>query len=327
MPDISRLGIVSDIHYAGPGEQARGNDFEIRCIPNPLLRLLVRLHRRYLWLRDPLNQNYLLENFLRQISPCDLVIANGDYSCNSAFIGVSDDAARESAQICLDKLRNQFGSRLRVNIGDHELGKMSFVGMRGGMRITSWDRIIEELGVRPFWREEIGKYVLLGMTSSLLALPAYEPDTLPDERQQWQALREHHLEEVRAAFNQLQADQRVLLFCHDPTALPFLGREPAVRSRIDQIEQTVIGHLHSNLILFQSQILAGMPRITFLGHTARRLTKALGQAREWRPFKVRLCPALAGVQLLKDGGFLEVELDHQVSMPAKFKFRPLARKR
>jgi len=123
MPDISRLGIVSDIHYAGPGEQARGNDFEIRCIPNPLLRLLVRLHRRYLWLRDPLNQNYLLENFLRQISPCDLVIANGDYSCNSAFIGVSDDAARESAQICLDKLRNQFGSRLRVNIGDHELAK------------------------------------------------------------------------------------------------------------------------------------------------------------------------------------------------------------
>jgi hypothetical protein len=327
MPDTSRLGIVSDIHYAGPAEQARGNDFEIRGIPNPVLRLLVRLHRRFLWLRDPLNQNYLLENFLAKIQPCDLVIANGDYSCNSAFVGVSDDAARESARICLAKLGNQFGQRLRANIGDHELGKMSFVGMRGGMRLESWRRTTEELGVRPFWREEIGNYVLLGMTSSLLALPAYEPDTLTEERPQWQALREQHLQELRTAFDQIKPGQRLLLFCHDPTALPFLSREPVVQSRIDQIENTVIGHLHSNLILFQSRILAGMPRIAFLGHTARRLTKALGQARGWKPFKVRLCPALAGIELLHDGGFLEVELDRTARKAPKFVFRPLPRKR
>src|SRR5258706_5214669 len=189
MLDTSRLGIVSDIHYAGPDEQARGNDFEIRGIPNPVLRLLVRLHRRYLWLRDPLSQNYLLESFLQQIGPCDLVTANGDYSCNSGFVGVSDPAARESARLCLDKLRHKFGSRLRATIGDHELGKMSFVGMRGGMRLASWRDTTGELGLRPFWRQEIGNYVLLGFTSSLIALPAYEPDTLPDERPQWQGPR------------------------------------------------------------------------------------------------------------------------------------------
>jgi hypothetical protein len=326
MPDTSRLGIVSDIHYAGPAEQARGNDFEIRGIPNPLLRLLVRMHRRYLWLRNPLSQNYLLDNFLAQIAPCDLVIANGDYSCNSAFIGVSDAAAIESARLCLDKLRDKFGTRLRATIGDHELGKMSFVGMRGGMRLASWRSATDVLGLRPFWREEIGNYVLLGMTSSLIALPAYEPDTLPDERPQWHTLREQHLQELRNAFAEIKPDQRLLLFCHDPTALPFLAREPSVRSRLGQIDQTIIGHLHSNLIVMQSRVLAGMPRITFLGHTARRLSKALRQAREWKPFKVRLCPALAGVELLKDGGFLEVELDNQARTPPKFFFRPLPRR-
>ena len=52
-------------------------------------------------------------------------------------------------------------------------------------------------------------------------------------------------------------------------------------------------------MLFQSRLLAGMPALGFLGHTAGRLTTALREARLWRPFHVRLCPALAGVELLK----------------------------
>src|SRR5258708_6370205 len=91
------LGVLSDIHYASRAEQLRGNDYEGRDIDNPALRLLVRLPRRYLWLREPLNQNHLLDAFLARAGSFDFVIANGDYTCNSAFVGESDDAACESA--------------------------------------------------------------------------------------------------------------------------------------------------------------------------------------------------------------------------------------
>lgn len=326
MPDISRLGVVSDIHYAGPAEQARGNDFEIRGIPNPVLQWLVRMHRRFLWLRDPLSKSYLLDDFLAKVPECDLMIANGDYSCNSAFVGLSDPAALESARICVDKLRERFGARLRANIGDHELGKVSFVGMRGGMRLASWKNTTEELKIPALWREEIRDYVLMGVTSSLIALPIYAPDTLRDELAEWQILREKHLREVGEVFRGISSSQRILLFCHDPTALPFLGELPEVAERFGQIEQTIIGHLHSNLILRQSRVLAGMPRVSFLGHTGKRLSRALGQARDWKPFKVRLCPALAGIELLKDGGFLEIELEHESSKPPRILFRPLPRR-
>jgi hypothetical protein len=159
-----------------------------------------------------------------------------------------------------------------------------------------------------------------------VALPVFEPDTLPAEQPEWERLRAEHLEEIRRAFAALRPGQRVLLFCHDPTALPFLWREEAVRARLPQIEQTIIGHLHSNLVLWKSRRLAGMPRIGFLGHTATRLSTALREARLWRPFHVRLCPALAGIELLKDGGYLIVEIDLEGSQPARFQFCPLSRK-
>src|SRR5207302_28686 len=99
------LGILSDIHYAGKAEQVRGNDYEWRAIANPMVRLLVRAYRRFIWMRFPLDQNYFLDRFIEQAGNVDYVIANGDYSCNSAFVGVSDDAACASARECLDKLR------------------------------------------------------------------------------------------------------------------------------------------------------------------------------------------------------------------------------
>ena len=82
----------------------------------------------------------------------DYVIANGDYSCNTAFVGLSDDAACQSARECLGKLRQRFGARLRANYGDHELGKITLFGAHGGMRLASWRRAREELGLQPFWR-------------------------------------------------------------------------------------------------------------------------------------------------------------------------------
>jgi hypothetical protein len=319
------LGILSDIHYAGPAEQARGKDYELRGIANPLLRALAHFYRHFIWLRDPLRKNHLLDQFLEQGAAFDYVIANGDYSCNCAFVGLSDDAACQSAQECLGKLRQRFGANLRANYGDHELGKITMFGGQGGMRLASWRRAREDLGLSPFWQLEIGRYVLIGFVSSLVALPIFEAEMLPAERPEWERLRAEHLGEIRRAFAALQPGQRVLLFCHDPTALPFLCREEIVRARLPQIEQTVIGHLHSNLVLWKSRWLAGMPPIRFLGHTVQHLSTALSEARQWRAFHVRLCPALAGIELLKDGGYCTAELDSEARQPARFRFHRLHR--
>src|SRR6266446_6636798 len=202
----SRLGIISDIHYASASEQARGNDYEWRSLANPLLRAMVRTHRRYLWLRDPLSQNHLLDKFLERAGELDYLIANGDYSCNTASLGLSDDAAFESARECLDKLRQKFGSNLQMTLGDHELGKISLVGGRGGMRLASWSRARQELGLKPFWQVELGNYILFGVASSVVALPVFAADTLPEEREQWEQLRAEHLMEIRRAFAGLKPD-------------------------------------------------------------------------------------------------------------------------
>ena len=314
--------IVSDIHHAGPAEQAR-RGYELACAPNWAVRRLVALYRGYVWLRDPLGNGAFLDAFLQRSGPADFVIANGDYSEDSAFIGVSDDAAFASAQECLAKLRARFGDRLHATIGDHELGKTSLVGGRGGLRLASWPRTVNDLGLRPFWQFTWGRYVFIGVTSTLLALPVLLREAPAGEHAEWEALRAAHLATVRAAFAALHADQRVLLFCHDPTALPFLAELPEVNARMGQIEATVIGHLHSELLLRKSWLLAGMPPIRWLGVSVLRMSAALHRAKVWRAFNVRLCPSLTGIQLLKDGGWLTVELDADARRPAKFQFHPL----
>ena len=106
----------------------------------------------------------------------------------------------------LNKLRRKFGSNFRAVFGDHELGKVSFVGQQGGMRLASWLRAREELGLQPFWRLDIGRYVLLGVTSSLIALPVFEPDTLP-AREKVASIRREHLLEIRPALLSLEQNQ------------------------------------------------------------------------------------------------------------------------
>jgi hypothetical protein len=315
--------IVSDIHYAGAAERARGDDYEYRDLKNLLSRHFVKNYRDYVWLRHPLRRNHLLDLFLERAGSPALVVANGDYSCDTAFIGVADDAAFESARECLQKLRARFAPNFQAILGDHEFGKLSFFGGRGGMRLAAWQRARQKLDLPGFWHVELGNYILMGVTSSLLALPALEPDTLPSERAAWQELREQHFADIRRAFATLKSSQRVILFCHDPTALPFLLRDDAVRSRIDRIEHTIIGHLHSNLILWKSRLLSGMPQIRFLGHTVSRLSYALSEARNWRPFHVLLCPSLSGIQLLKDGGYCTLDLDLSARTPARFQFHRL----
>ena len=283
------LAILSDIHYAGADERARGN-FCGGAIANPV----------------------------RRAAGADYVVANGDYSCDSAFIGVSDDAACASARECLQKLRSQFGDRFTANFGDHEIGKKTLGADRGGLRLASYLRAQKELGLQPLWQVVLGHYVLLGVVSTLVAFPVYEPEALPEEKMPWEELRAQHLEEIRRAFAALRPEQRVLFFCHDPSALPFLWREETVRARLPQIEKTIIGHLHSPFVFHQSRLLTGMPVIKFLGHTPQRITAALREARHWKPFHVLLCPSLSGIELLKDGGYYTVRLDPAARRPAEF---------
>ncbi|MGB7769799.1 MAG: metallophosphoesterase [Verrucomicrobiia bacterium] len=318
------VAILSDLHYAGAAERARGEDYELRTIANPFLRAAARAYRHIIWMRHPLEQGRQLDRFLAEAGPADYVVANGDYSCNSGFVGVSDPASGESALECLGKLRAKFGERARFTMGDHELGKKALFG-GGKMRLASWRTATETLGLPPFWQLDIGHYTLMGMTSTLIALPAYQPDTVPEEWPEWLRLREAHLAEIRATFDAMPSNQRVILFCHDPTALPFLWREEPVRRRLPQIEQTIIGHLHTQLILWKSRMLSGIPPIRFLGHAIGRMTAALHEAHYWRPFRVRLCPALSGIELLNDGGYYTMQIDPAASRPAKFIFHPLSR--
>lgn len=319
------VAILSDIHYAGPAERARGEDYELRVIANPLLRAMARSYRHLVWMRHPLEQGRQLDRFLADVPPVDVLVANGDYSCDSHFVGVSDPAAFQSAQECLGKLRSKFGDRAWFTVGDHELGKLTLFGGKGGMRLASWHCATQQLGLKPFWQLAVGRYLLVGVASPLIALPACRPDVLPEEWPEWLQLREAHLAEIRAAFDALRPEQRVLLFCHDPTALPFLAQEDAVRRRLSQIEQTVLGHLHTHLILWKSRVLSGIPVIRFLGRNVRRFTAALHDANHWWPFHVRLCPALSGIELLNDGGYYTALIDPEAQRLARFTFHPLPR--
>src|SRR5438046_4774704 len=176
--------VISDIHYACDAEkQRRGH--EARVIANPLLRRVFKAYRYYIWLRDPFAHNHLLDEFLRRADSPDWVVTNGDYSCDTEFVGVSDSAAFESARQCLTKLRDRFGAKLRSVIGDHELGKTSLFGGKRGLRLASWQRATTELGLQPLWELEIGNYVLIGVTSSLLAFPVYEPEGLSSDGSAW----------------------------------------------------------------------------------------------------------------------------------------------
>ena len=318
------IAVVSDIHYAGPAERQRP-DYELDVIPGRLKRLARKTYRDWVWLRDPFAHNDLLDRALAAARGADWLVANGDYSCDSGFIGVADPAAYESAALCLGKMRSAFPGRTRFSFGDHELGKKPLGAEAGGLRLTSWERCLAGLELEPLWRLEIGQYELIGVVSSLLALPVYQRDVPVAEASQWEALRQTHFAQIAAAFASVESGRRILLFCHDPSALPFLHAIPEVAAKLPQIERTVLGHLHTKLVYRQSLILAGMPPIRFLGAAVQRMSTALHQAKLWRPFNPLLCPALTGCELLKDGGFYLVELDPAGAAPAKFRFQPLKR--
>lgn len=318
-----RILVASDMHHAGPLEKLRTGR-----IPGDQSkawqRFLLRPYRKYVWLDDPRAHNSLLDAFLDRAGQPDLVVANGDFACNSAYLGMCDDAAFESAQICLGRLRDRFQGRLLPVIGDHELGKKSIIGGYGGLRLESWERTLRGLEIPPLWTYRVGRYVLLSVTSSLLAFPIMESESLIEERQAWWELRRLHLLAIQTSLESLQPGDQWILFCHDPTALPFLLEEPSVRSRLPQLYQTWIGHLHSPLVLQFSHWLRGIPPLHGLGPTFLRISQALRKANAWRPFRVQLCPSLTGIQCRRDGGFFEVNLDPSGAYPPRSQFHPIA---
>lgn len=305
-----RVFVLSDPHFAGSAERAR-QGWEQRVIASRALRGIAAAYRYWFWLRDPTAHNHQLDAFIGRAGSADLVVANGDYSCDSAFVGVSDDASCASANECLTRLRRAFPGRFLATLGDHEFGKMSLFGGRGGPRLASWHRSRSDLQLDPLWQYPVGdRHLLIGVASSLIALPAFDPELLTEERAEWDQLRQSYHQQLSAQFDALPADRRLLLFCHDPTALPYLAAEPAVQRRFPQIEATIIGHLHSRLIWHTSRVLSGLPHLQGFGTTVARLSGALRKARAWKPFRVVLCPSLSGIQLLKDGGFLELQITH-----------------
>jgi hypothetical protein len=320
--DRLKFLVCSDIHYASEAEKTRVG-YEASAVANPLARTVLKFYRRYYWLRDPFAHNHLLERVTNPPFEPDWVIANGDYSCDSAFIGVSDPPSLQSAKESLGALRARFPGKVLAVFGDHELGKMSLLGNAGGLRLKSFEVAQTELGLEPIWTRRFGKYVLVGITSTLAAMPIYERETLEAESAQWLELARQHLHAIEAVFNALREDDRVLLFCHDPTALPFLWELAGVRKHIHQVERTIIGHLHSPIILNKSRILSGLPRITFMGQAIRRMSSALSKARDWKHFKVLLCPSLAGLQITKHGGFYEMRIEPDGNGAAKFHFHAI----
>jgi predicted phosphodiesterase len=302
-----KILVVSDIHYAAEGEQAR-RGHEARAIRNPLLRGAARAWRHWIWLRDPLAHNHRLGRIIEANPRPDWVVANGDYTVDSAFVGVGDAPAYASAQAALGLLRSAYGDRLDLNMGDHELGKKSLFGGAGGLRLASWQRSVEGLGLPPVWTRELGNLLLVGAASTPLALPVFLPDAPAEEHAAWRRIADEVRGRVASAFDALKPQQRVVLFVHDPSALPFLGREPAIRDRLAQVALTVVGHLHTPAVFRLGSALAGFPPLRFCGHTVRRYSTALREARWWREFRTVLCPSPTGIELLKDGGWLELEV-------------------
>lgn len=311
-----QITVVSDIHYASAAEQVRRNH-ETRWIKSRLGKAALAAYRDHVWLREPLLKNYLLDRFLERAGSPELVVANGDFSCDTAFIGHTDPASRQSAEECLGKLRRSFPEKLLTTMGDHELGKVSLAGKQGGLRFDSYRVSERDLGIAGFWERDFGAYRFIGIASSAIAFPVLEAEALAEERPLWLAQRERLLEAFRESLGRLKPGQHVLLFCHDPTALPFLAEDPVIGTYAQRIEATIIGHLHSPLVFWKARMLAGLPPIPWFGATVLRMTKALRRARLWKPLKPRLCPALAGVELLKDGGWLTVDLDLTGDDPLK----------
>ena len=306
----NRILIVSDIHYASSQEKLE-NENNLKIIQNPFFKIIAIIFRNFFWMKDPFAHNGKLLHFLAAAPDADMVIACGDYSCGTGHIGVMHPSAKASVLTCLNLFKERFGCRFLPICGDHEIGKKGLFSDKGGFRLTSWDICQEELKIRHLWHRQIGIYHLIGISSPPIILSNALKEILAEEKEQWQQLRKKYMKEIETHMCMVPSNEKIIFFCHDPTALPYLKESPIINHLLERkrITLTIVGHMHTDIILKVSRILSGMPAIHFLGNSISRMSSALHQAKVWKEFNMVLCPSLAGCQWAKDGGWLELNLE------------------
>ncbi len=124
----------------------------------------------------------------------------------------STSCARNSATGRGSRLATTNWEKCRCSAGKAECGWQAGIAPR------------RQLGLKPFWKFAIGRYLLIGVSSPLIALPANQPDTLPEEWPEWQQLREAHLAEIRAAFDDLQSGAARVAVLPRPDGVAVSGR-------------------------------------------------------------------------------------------------------
>jgi len=309
-----RLAVISDIHVMGPGEHERHRD-QVAAIGQDR-RMAGRWWQKFLnssrsrfWNWHPESRH---DCFLRALTDMqsyhpDWVIANGDYGGDTHGVGLSDEATYESAAGVITLIREIFPDRCHFIFGDHDIGKYSTLLKEGGIRLASLDVGEQRLGIRSFWHEQVEEVHLIGVNSSLITLDYFLPEALTDEVPEWTRRRLEHEEKVRGAFASLPRKARVILFCHDPSALGVLGHLPEIRARLPAIELTVLGHLHEPRLLRLVQRLPRLPEWKPRYPVARIIAEGIRNARSWMDFKPVVCPSPFGTGHHITGGLLYVE--------------------
>ncbi len=309
-----RLAVISDIHVLGPSEHERARE---------LTRDLARQHglvrgvwRRFLhgarnrfWNWRPESRRACFMKALEDMQNWhpDWVIANGDYGGDAEGIGLSHEKTYESAAGVITLMREVFPDRCHFIFGDHDIGKYSTAMRQGGIRLASMDVGEQRLGIRSFWHEQAGSFDLIGINSSLITLDHFLPEALTEEIPEWRRRREEHESRVTETFAALDTNARVILFCHDPSALGILAHNPAIRDKLPQIELTVLGHLHEPRLLSLIQRLPRLPDWTPRYPVARIIREGLRSADTWSLFNPIVCPSPFGTGHHLSGGLLYIE--------------------
>lgn len=310
-----RIAVISDLHVAGPGEHAE-TEASVRQIGDGESRLRRKFRRGLNRFRDrfwhwhPESRAACFVQALQHIyqyNP-DLLVANGDYAGDHSGTGLSDDHTYESVNHVVSLIREIFPQRSRFNFGDHDIGKYNTVRRQGGIRLKSLERGLQ-LGLESFWEEARGTLTLMGVNSSLLTLELYLPEALPEEVEAWSAQREAHIGEIVERFAALPREHRVVLFCHDPSALGLLSGLPEVQQRIPQIACTVVGHLHTPMLMGLTRMMRHVPVPKTKYPIARIVTHGARGSQDWKQFHPVVCPSTYGVGKHLSGGILFLESD------------------
>jgi hypothetical protein len=321
-----RLAVLSDFHVLGPGELEKNDQSyqQLGADVDPVRRLwrkgLYRVRRR-LWNTHPELRATAFRKAMDEVADFnpEWIIANGDYGGDTGGIGLSDEHTFESAAGVVDVLRRRFAERMRFVFGDHELGKYSTVLRDGGIRLRSLELGEQKLGIPSFWHEVDEHIHLIGINSSLFTLELFLPEALVEEIPEWRRRRDEHIALVSHAFDGLPKNARVLLFCHDPSALAALSQVPVVIDRLSHIEMTVIGHLHApSLLKLANLVPRARPKKWRPKYpVARIVAHGLEGVRSWKMFHPVVCPSTFGAGHHVHGGVLFIEKNERGKLVAR----------